>query len=179
MSGGDTPKQGPQAPPPSTPSGSRFGSFMTQPVLVVALIALVVAVPLAIGSLSGGGGEGSGSNSAPSSTPPPGFRADIAGDYTGQAPIRGGRGVAQVELEIESDGRGFLARSTTAGTCAGELRFRRTSSRRTVFGYTEAEGPASCPRRTTVTVRRLGSGELRFNETRRGRVLLSGRLQPA
>ena len=39
MSGGDTPKQGTQAPPPSRPSGSRFGSFMTQPVLVVALIA--------------------------------------------------------------------------------------------------------------------------------------------
>jgi hypothetical protein len=175
MSGGDTPKQGTQAPPPSTPSGSRFGSFMTQPVLVVALIALVVSVPLAIGSLSGGGGGG---NSAPTGTPPPrGLLAEIAGDYTGQAPFRGGHGVAQVELTIGLDGRGSLARSTPAGRCAGELRLRRASSRRTVFGYTETEDPASCPHTTTVTVRRLGSGELRFNETQRGRVLLSGRLQ--
>ena len=152
---------------------------MTQPVLVVALIALIVAVPLAIGGLSGGGGGGGSRNSAPSSTPPPGFRAAIAGDYTGQAPIRGGHGVAQVELRIRPDGRGLLARSTPAGTCAGELQFRRASSRRTVFGYTETEDPASCRRRTTVTVRRLAGGRLQLKETQRGRVLLSGRLQPA
>ena len=176
MSGGDTPKQGAQAPPPSRPSGSRFGSFMTQPVLVVALIALVVAVPLAIGSLSGGTGGG---DSAPSlATPSSGVLADIAGDYIGRASLRSGHGVAEVELRIGPDGRGSLARSTAAGICAGELRLRGTSARRAVFGYTETANSASCPRMTTVTVRRLAGGKLQFTEALRGRVFLSGRLQP-
>jgi hypothetical protein len=153
---------------------------MTQPVLVVALIALVVSVPLAIGSLSGGGGGGGSRNSAPGSTPPPALRADIAGDYTGQAALTGDRDQAvpvEVELRIGPDGRGLLARSTPAGRCAGDLRLRSDSARRAIFDYTETGGPASCPRTTTVTVRRLGSGQVQFKEAQRGRVLLSGRLQ--
>jgi hypothetical protein len=151
---------------------------MTQPVLVVALIALVVSVPLAIGSLSGD--SGGGDASAPVRTPLPGLVADIAGDYTGEAVLpSASHGVAQVELRIGPDGRGSLARSTPAGRCAGELRLRRESARRAVFGYTETANRASCPRRTTVTVRRLADGGLQFKEAQRGRVLLSGPVQPA
>jgi hypothetical protein len=67
-------------------------------------------------------------------------------------------------------------RSSPAGRCAGELRLRSSSSRRAIFRYTETEDPASCRRRTTVTVRRLSGDELRFKESQGSRVLLSGRL---
>jgi hypothetical protein len=174
MSGGDTPKQGTQAPPPSTPSGSRFGSFMTQPVLAVALLALLVSVPLAIGGLSGSDAGHSDSVGGPTSTPGP--LAGVAGNYSGQAARAGGHGAVQVELKIGSAGRGFLVRSTPAARCAGELRLRSTSSRRTIFRYTETDDPRSCRRRTTVTVRRLGGGGLQFEETQGHRVLLSGPL---
>jgi len=147
---------------------------MTQPVLAVALVALLVSVPLAIGSLSGDGGGDSGY--APMETPSPGSLAGIAGEYSGGAARAGGEGAVQVELRIGPGGRGLLVRSSPAGRCAGELRLRRTSTRRSVFRYTETEDPGSCRRTTTVTVRRLSGDELRFTESHGGRVLLSGRL---
>ena len=158
------PPQGPPPPPSSSgaSTGSPFGRFPTQFLGVIAvLVAGVAAVSF---SVAGGGGNGNGA--APVRTP-----TSLAGTWQGADTMDEGE-AAPVWLEIRDDGTGTLRR---AG-CAGRLTPVQTMGGDALFNYTSSE--RGCPRRTQVSVTRIGADTLRLQERRlNGRPLLDATLR--
>jgi hypothetical protein len=163
VSGPDATQNG-APPPPPPPTGSPFGRFLTQPVFLVALLALMVSLPLVALALNGGGDA-----AAPQSGDASG---EVVGTWAGAT--TGARSGVVIELDVHSDDAGTLTRRYEAVTCSGTLRRRATTGDTVTFDYVERLHPRRCPRRSTVALTPLSGDRLRFEESRRGRVVAEG-----
>jgi hypothetical protein len=164
VSGPDATQNG-APPPPPPPTGSPFGRFLTQPVFLVALLALMVSLPL-VALAVGGGGQDAG---APQPSEDP---ESVVGTWDGAT--TGARSGVVIELDVHSDDAGTLTRRYEAVTCSGTLRRRATTRDTVTFDYVERLHPRRCPRRSTVALTPLSGDRLRFEESRRGRVVAEG-----